>query len=104
MGHTFIDLIKMFFCRFFGHVQGTSWEHQGMNSLCKRCYRIYKSGGHYKLRSFKEASTVCGIGESIHRCNSPHKIYAKNHNIPLYKRVPMLDKLSKDWIIFDSEY
>jgi len=98
MGY-FINLL----CRFFGHKKGETWEYQGENSVCKRCGIVYKSGkSYYMHRSFSDASQSCGIGEAIYRAVDVYKKYAKNHTIPLQKRVPFLDRLSKDWIIHDG--
>lgn len=102
MGYNFIILMKKTICRFFGHKQGyLFWEHQSQNSVCIRCGTIYKSGGFYKLRSFKSASKSCNVNESIYRFKN--KLYAKNHTIPLKKRIGLLDRLSKDWVINDTE-
>jgi hypothetical protein len=95
----FINLL----CRFFGHKKGQTWEHQGENSVCTRCGVIYKSASYYKHRSFYDASRACGISESIYRAVDVYTKYAKNHTIPLHKRVPLLDRLSKDWIIYDGK-
>ena len=57
MSH-FIKLL----CRFLGHKKGQTWEHQGDNSVCKRCGVVYKSGtSYYRLRSFSDASRSCGM-------------------------------------------
>ena len=99
MSH-FIKLL----CRFLGHKKGQTWEYQGDNSTCKRCGVVYKSGAsYYRLRSFSDASRSCGMSESIYRAVDIYTKYAKNHPIPLQKRVPLLDRLSKDWIIYDSK-
>ena len=91
-------------CRFFGHKKGTTWVCRGENSVCKRCGVVYKSGASfYKHRSFRDASRNCGIGEAIYRAVDIHTKYAKNHTTPLKKRVPLLDRLSKDWIIYDPK-
>lgn len=91
-------------CRFLGHKKGQTWEHQGENSVCKRCGGVYKSGASfYKHRSFRDASRACGNGESIYRAVDVYTKYAKNHTTPLKKRVPLLDRLSKDWIIYDAK-
>lgn len=91
-------------CRFLGHKKGQTWEHQGENSVCKRCGVVYKSGASfYKHRSFLDASRACGSGESIYRAVDIYTKYAKNHTTPLKKRVPLLDRLSKDWIIYDGK-
>lgn len=92
------------FCRFLGHKKMDSWEYQGENSVCKRCGVVWKSGdSYYKHRSFSSASRVCGKNESIYRAVDVYKKYAKNHQIPLSKRVSILDRLSKDWIIYDGK-
>lgn len=91
----FINLL----CRFLGHKKGQTWEHQGENSVCKRCGVVYKSGAY---RSFSDASRSCGMSESIYRAVDIHTKYAKNHTTPLKKRVPLLDRLSKDWVIYDG--
>lgn len=91
-------------CRFLGHKKGQTWEHQGDNSVCKRCGVVYKSGAsYYRLRSFPDASRACGMNESIYRAVDIYTKYAKNHPIPLQKRVSPLDRLSKDWIIYDGK-
>lgn len=56
-----------------------------------------------KNYGFYDASRACGISESIYRAVDVYTKYAKNHTIPLYKRVPLLDRLSKDWIIYDGK-
>ena len=99
MGH-FINLL----CCFLGHKKGQTWEYQGENSVCKRCGVVYKSGSsYYKHRSFYGASRACGMNESIYRAVDVYTKYAKNHTIPLQKRVPLLDRLCKDWIIYDGK-
>ena len=91
-------------CRFLGHKKGTTWVYQGENSMCKRCGVVYKSGSSfYKHRSFSDAVQSCGMGESIYRAVDVNTKYAKNHPTPLQKRVPLLDRLSKDWIIYDPK-
>lgn len=98
--HAIIELL----CRFLGHKKGKTWVHRGENSVCKRCGVVYKSGASfYKHRSFRDASRACGSGESIYRAVDMYKKYAKNHKTPLNKRVPLLDRLSKDWIIYDGK-
>lgn len=99
MGH-FINLL----CSFLGHKKGQTWEYQGENSVCKRCGVVYKSGlSYYKQRSFYDASHACGMNESIYRSVDIYTKYAKNHTMPLQKRVPLLDRLCKDWIIWDGK-
>ena len=39
------------------------------------------------------------MGESIYRAVDIYTKYAKNHPIPLNKRVPFWDRISKDWVI-----
>lgn len=95
--------IKDILCRFFGHVPGETWEHEGTNSVCVRCRIVYKSGGFYKLRSFKNAVDNCGTGESIYRSSFCYNKYAKNHTIPIKKRVRFLDRISRDWVISSKE-
>ncbi len=91
-------------CRFLDHKKGDTWEHQGENSACKRCGVVYKSGSSfYKHRSFPDAARSCGTGESIYRAIDVYTKYAKNHPIPLQKRVPLLDRMSKDWIIYNPK-
>lgn len=99
MSH-FIKLL----CRFFGHKKGPTWEHRGENSVCTRCGVVYKSGAsYYKHRSFYDAASACGMNESIYRAVDVYTKYAKNHTIPLHKRVPLPDRLCKDWIIYDGK-
>ena len=103
MGYDFITVIKMVICRFCGHRPGKTWEHQGSNTICRRCNVVYKSGGsYYALRSFNDAVRCCGISESIYRDGHMTK-YAKNHPIPLPQRVPLLDRLSRDWCIYNHK-
>ena len=103
MRENMIYFIKLL-CRFLGHKKGQAWGYQGENSVCKRCGVVYKSGAsYYRLRSFSDASRYCGMSESIYREVDVYTKYAKNHPIPLQKRVPLLDRLSKDWIIYDPK-
>ena len=88
-------------CRFLGHVPGDTWEHQGTNTACQRCRILYKCRGFYMLRTFRDAAASCGQGESIYRSANVYVKYAKNHPVPLSKRVPFLDRMSRDWVIFD---
>ena len=89
---------------FFRTQKGQTWEHCGDNSVCKRCGVVYKSGAsYYRHRSFSDASRSCGMSESIYRAVDVYTKYAKNHTTPLKKRVPLLDKLSKDWIIYNGK-
>lgn len=57
----------------------------------------------YRKRSFSDACRVCGIGESIYQPSNPTKRYAKNHPIPLGKRVPLLRQIFGSWKIYDPE-
>lgn len=99
-----MDCFIKWLCRFLGHKKGDTWDHQGENSVCKRCGVVYKSGSSfYKLRSFSDAVQSCGKGESIYRVIDGYTKYAKNHPIPLQKRVPLLDRMSKDWAIYDPK-
>ena len=88
-------------CRFFGHAKGETWAHQGINSACRRCKVLYKSGGFYKLRNFTNAYGTCKVSGYIYRLGKNSKKYAKNHDIPIKQRVPLFDRLSKDWVIND---
>ena len=57
----------------------------------------------YKERSFADACRTCGIGESIYQPSNPTKMYAKNHNIPLNKRVPLFRQILGRWRIYDPK-
>lgn len=57
----------------------------------------------YRKRSFADACRACGIGESIYQPSSPAKKYAKNHPIPLNKRVPLLRQIFGSWKIYDPK-
>jgi len=100
MPYKLIELIQMTVCRFFGHRKGRTWEFDGKtHSICKRCRHIYVSDNFYKERTFRDAVSVCKVSGSIYRASNTYKKYAKNHPVPLKKRVPLLDRISKDWII-----
>lgn len=57
----------------------------------------------YKKRNFADACRVCGIDESIYQPINPTKKYAKNHQIPLSRRVPLLRQIFGSWKIYDPK-
>lgn len=36
-----IEQVKQWICRKFGHRQGETWEYKGLHSTCLRCGFIY---------------------------------------------------------------
>ena len=49
----------------------------------------------------KEAIKKCHVRSAVRRKSKPHKKYWKNHNLPIIKRVPFLDRFGNDWEEYD---
>jgi len=47
--------------------------------------------------TFEKAARTCHVRNWIYRRADPGRQYAKNHPVPLKKRVPRADQLCNDW-------
>ena len=53
--------------------------------------------------TFENAASQCMVRGCIYRASDPSVQYAKNHDVPLKDRVPLVDQVATDWRESDPE-
>lgn len=51
--------------------------------------------------TLKKAIRCCAVREAVYRTKKPQRRYYKNHPISLRSRIAFLDRIRRDWAVYD---